>query len=100
MLGYGAGQSRPAGIISSSEPSASPPDSGRRTFRLFAGATLVVFGMVALAPWMIWDARRLAWDRAVQASTNETAALAQEIEREFDRVGFALKTAILRRQLG
>src|ERR1700736_6232932 len=67
----------------------------RRTRALFIGAALVVFGMVAVVPWMIWDARRLAWDRAVQSSENLTTTLAQDIERNTETYDLSLQAVIL-----
>ncbi len=48
---------------------------------LFAAAWFVVIGIVALACWMIWDARQLAWRQAIQSSENLIATLARDLDR-------------------
>jgi signal transduction histidine kinase len=94
VLGSKAEPSRSAGR-EASVFAAGAAGVSRRTRLLFAGALLVAFGMVALAPWMIWDARRLAWDGAVQLSENVTTTLAHDIERSIESYDLALQAAIL-----
>ena len=66
-----------------------------RTHLLFAGAALVALGMAALVPWMVWDARRVAWDRAEQSSENVAAILANDIERNMESYALSLQSVVL-----
>ncbi len=54
-----AEQSGPAGPATLPAPRSRAPRAALRTRTLFAGAGLVVFGLVALMPWMLWDEREL-----------------------------------------
>jgi signal transduction histidine kinase len=78
-----------------------PPASGNRVRRsasrtrtLFAGAALVVCGLVALVPWMSWDARQLAWDRAAQSADNLTATLANDIAHNLESFDLSLQAVV------
>jgi signal transduction histidine kinase len=68
--------------------------SAARTRMLFAGAALVAAGLVALVLWMTWDAYRLAWERATQASANLTATLANDIKRNIESYDLSLQAVI------
>jgi signal transduction histidine kinase len=68
--------------------------SAARTRMLFAGAALVATGLVAVVLWMTWDAYRLAWERATQASANLTATLANDIKRNIESYDLSLQAVI------
>jgi signal transduction histidine kinase len=68
--------------------------SAARTRMLFAGAALVACGLVALVVWMTWDAYRIAWERAIQASGNLTATLANDIKRNIKSYDLSLQAVI------
>jgi signal transduction histidine kinase len=68
--------------------------SAARTRTLFAGAALVVCGLVALVPWMSWDARQVAWDRSAQSADNLTAALASDIAHNMESFDLSLQAVV------
>jgi signal transduction histidine kinase len=68
--------------------------SAWRTRALVAGAALVVFGLVALVPWMSWDARQVAWDRAAQSADNLTATLANDIVHNMESFDLSLLAVV------
>src|SRR5260221_9429780 len=80
---------------------ATSPASGNRAWRsawrtsaLVAGAALVVCGLVALVPWMSWDARQVAWDRAAQSADNLTATLANDIVHNMESFDLSLLAVV------
>jgi signal transduction histidine kinase len=65
-----------------------------RTRTLYTGGALVVCGLVALVPWMSWDARQFAWDRAAQSADNLTAALASDIVHNMESFDLSLQAVV------
>jgi PAS domain S-box-containing protein len=79
-------------------PRASVADSfglGSGSLRLLLiCAALVVSGIVALAAWMSWDARRVAWDHAVQSAENIGALLEHDIRRNIDSYDLSVQAVV------
>jgi len=70
------------------------PLTWRRSWALFAGAALAALGVLAVAAWMITDARRVVWDHAVQSSENLLGALDHDIERNIELYDLSLQSVI------
>src|SRR5579883_2795295 len=67
---------------------------GRSDVRLRLGAAgLVVAGMMALAFWMLWEARRTALDHAILSSDNVASALEEDIKRNIETYDLSLQAA-------
>ncbi|MBV9522128.1 MAG: PAS-domain containing protein, partial [Alphaproteobacteria bacterium] len=90
-----ASAKRPGAADESSRAApASPAPSPRRTRLLLVGAGLVVLGIVALASWMVSDARRLAWDRALQSADNVVLTLSHDIQHVAESYDLSLQAVI------
>jgi len=87
-------QSEPAGLatLPASVDRARRP--ALRTRTLFATAGLVVFGLVALVPWMLWDERELEWERATQSADNLTLTLANDIAHNLESLDLSLQAVL------
>jgi len=89
-----AEQSGPAGPATLPAPRSRAPRAALRTRTLFAGAGLVVFGLVALMPWMLWDERELEWERAAQSADNVALTLANDIAHNLESLDLSLQAVI------
>jgi signal transduction histidine kinase len=68
--------------------------SASRTRGLLAGAALVVCGLVALVPWMLWDERELEWERAAQSADNLASTLASDIAHNVESLDLSLQAVV------
>ena len=68
--------------------------SGRGGLRLAVAAILVVTGIIALAAWISWDSRRVAYNHAVQAAENIAALLEHDIRRNIESYDLSLQAVV------
>src|SRR6185369_302837 len=87
-------QSEPAGLATLPAPGDRARRPASRTRTLFAGAGLVVFGLVALVPWMLWVERELEWERATQSADNLTLTLANDIAHNLESLDLSLQAVL------
>ncbi|HVB17723.1 MAG TPA: ATP-binding protein [Stellaceae bacterium] len=61
---------------------------------VFAGAVGVLFSVILLTGWLVWDARRIAWEHATQSSENVAAAVAHDISRTIELYDLSLQAVV------
>jgi PAS domain S-box-containing protein len=58
---------------------------------LVAGAALVLVGVVLLTGWLLWDARRVAWEHAAQSSRNLAGTIENDITHTIELYDLSLQ---------
>ena len=61
---------------------------------LIVGACLMAVCVIGVVGWSLWDARRAAFDRAIENSRNLAAALAHDVERNLESYDLSLQGVI------
>ncbi len=61
---------------------------------LIAGAAGVLVCVVLLTAWLLWDARRVAWEHAVQSSENVASTLEHDITHTIELYDLSLQAVV------
>ncbi len=66
----------------------------RRAFLTFMGAACLLAAIIGLSAWAIWDARRDAYERALQSASNLADVLERDISRNIELYDLSLAAAV------
>ena len=80
-------------------PARSLPGDAARQARppvqvLVTGAAVVLAGILLATGWLLWDARRVAWDHAVQSSANLASTIEHDITRTIELYDLSLQAVL------
>src|SRR5579862_9675230 len=61
---------------------------------LVAGAAVVLVGVMLLTAWLLWDARRVAWEHAAQSSENVASTIEHDITHTIEVYDLSLQAVV------
>ena len=61
---------------------------------LVAGTAAILVCVALLSAWLLWDARRVAWEHAAQSSATITAALEHDITHTIEIYDLSLRAVV------
>ncbi|HLY44499.1 MAG TPA: ATP-binding protein [Stellaceae bacterium] len=61
---------------------------------LVAGAAVVLVGVMLLTAWLLWDARRVAWEHAAQSSENVASTIEHDITHTIELYDLSLQAVV------
>jgi PAS domain S-box-containing protein len=67
------------------------PDAGPSIRLLVVGATGILVAVLLLTAWLLWDARRVAWEHAAQSSENVASTLDHDITHTIELYDLSLQ---------